>query len=250
MARLVLASSLSRPSHPLCPHPGLLPPFTPSLENKGKPSIRGLVLHYYGGIPDDPSNRPPQVRPVERTVAGSHGTRRHTCETTRQHAVRNGVHAGQAPTHETQHKYSMHHDVEWRRQSMRMRSNVLCITTQSVTCKPGGRVGLASNATPMHLNLHAANMLTPFRAGRAGGAGGAGGPEGQAGGQDRRTKHWRTNGPGGTGEADWPGGPDYGWDAHWHDIHLDSLRIARPKSCHDLTKNNSQSNGFSHFERD
>ena len=32
MARLVLASSLSRPSHPLCPHPGLLPPFTPSLE--------------------------------------------------------------------------------------------------------------------------------------------------------------------------------------------------------------------------
>ena len=69
---------------------------------------------------------PPQARPVERTVAGSHGTRRHTCETTRQHAVRNGVHAGQASTHETPHKYSMHHDVEWRRQSKRMRSNVLC----------------------------------------------------------------------------------------------------------------------------
>ena len=44
------------------------------------------------------------------------------------------------------------------------------VTTQSVTCEPGGRVGLASNATPMHLNLHALNMLTPFRAGRAGGA--------------------------------------------------------------------------------
>ena len=44
------------------------------------------------------------------------------------------------------------------------------VTTQSVTCEPGGRVGLASNATPMHLHLHAVNMLTPFRAGRAGGA--------------------------------------------------------------------------------
>ena len=34
---------------------------------------------------------------------------------------------GKLPTHETQHKYSTHHDVEWRRQNMRMRSSVLCI---------------------------------------------------------------------------------------------------------------------------
>ena len=44
------------------------------------------------------------------------------------------------------------------------------VTTESVTCEPGGRVGLASNVTPMHRNRYAVNMLTPFRAGRAGGA--------------------------------------------------------------------------------
>ena len=114
---------------------------------------------------------PPQVRPVERTVAGSHGTRRHTCETTRQHAVRNGVHAGQAPTHETQHKYSMHHDVEWRRQSMRMRSNVLCLRNYSIRDMRAGWAGGARKQRNTHASKSPRRKHADSFSSRAGGWG-------------------------------------------------------------------------------